>query len=69
MHAETDSLHVQLVDPKTATIPHATLRQAMLDTVQLLTRYTKDVGADPSLMKCVPPSLLPLSVSLLAAHR
>ncbi|TNY21484.1 nucleophile aminohydrolase [Rhodotorula diobovata] len=44
----------KLVDPKTATIPHATLRQAMLDTVQLLTRYTKDVGADPSLMNfCV----------------
>ncbi|GJN90217.1 hypothetical protein Rhopal_003216-T1 [Rhodotorula paludigena] len=41
----------KLVDPRTATIPHAILRQAMLDTVQLLTKYTKEAGAsDPSLM-------------------
>lgn len=55
------------MDPKTATIPHATLRQAMLDTVQLLTRYTKDVGADPSLMKWA-ALLPPLSSSAPTTH-
>jgi glutamine amidotransferase len=43
-----------LTDPLKPTIPHATLRQAMLDTVQLLTRYTDEIGAsDPSLLKSV----------------
>lgn len=42
----------QLTDPKKATIPHAILRQAMLNTVAVLTAYTKDFGAtEPSLMK------------------
>ncbi|GAA6028661.1 hypothetical protein JCM8097_007335 [Rhodosporidiobolus ruineniae] len=41
-------------DPKSTTIPHNLLRQAMLDTVSLLTTYTQDVGAEPSLMNfCV----------------
>ncbi|BGP01016.1 glutamine amidotransferase subunit [Rhodotorula toruloides] len=45
----------KLTDPKKATIPHAILRQAMLNTVAVLTAYTKDVGAtEPSLMNfCV----------------
>ncbi|GAA5993658.1 hypothetical protein JCM10908_000663 [Rhodotorula pacifica] len=45
----------KLTDPLKPTIPHATLRQAMLDTVQLLTTYTKDIGSsDPSLLNfCV----------------
>ncbi|BGP17646.1 hypothetical protein JCM10213_001299 [Rhodosporidiobolus nylandii] len=41
-------------DPKSETIPHNLLRQAMLDTVSVLTTYTQDVGAEPSLMNfCV----------------
>lgn len=52
----------RLTDPLKPTIPHATLRQAMLDTVQLLTKYTNEVGAsDPSLLKCVPWAETPLS--------
>ncbi|POY73219.1 hypothetical protein BMF94_3552, partial [Rhodotorula taiwanensis] len=45
----------RLTDPLQPTIPHAILREAMLNTVQLLTKYTNDVGAsDPSLLNfCV----------------
>ncbi|BGP56501.1 hypothetical protein JCM8202_004603 [Rhodotorula sphaerocarpa] len=45
----------RLTDPLQPTIPHAVLRQAMLNTVQLLTKYTQGVHArDPSLLNfCV----------------
>lgn len=42
----------QLTDPKARTIPHSYLRQAMLETVEMINQYSRDVGVvEPSLMK------------------
>ncbi|ORY78092.1 nucleophile aminohydrolase [Leucosporidium creatinivorum] len=45
----------RLTDPKTRTICHSLLRKAMLETVALLNKYTREAGVlDPSLMNfCV----------------
>ncbi|SCZ87344.1 BZ3500_MvSof-1268-A1-R1_Chr2-2g04810 [Microbotryum saponariae] len=45
----------KITDPKARTIPHQLLRQAMLETVQLISSYTQRIGVtEPSLMNfCV----------------
>jgi glutamine amidotransferase len=45
----------QITDPKARTICHKKLREAMLETVALLNKYTREAGIkEPSLMKWVP---------------
>ncbi|SCV70220.1 BQ2448_1614 [Microbotryum intermedium] len=49
----------KIADPKARMIPHQLLRQAMLETVELISSYTQKIGAtDPSLMNfCVSDGL------------
>lgn len=53
-HRELTRISTQLTDPTARTVCHKLLRQAMLDTVALLNKYTREAGiSEPSLMKCV----------------